>query len=61
MFRLLLSLRSNSLTGPIPPELGNLQLLETLDLAHNYRLRGCIPEGLLGKVIGYEEPEGCEQ
>ena len=54
-----LSLRSNNLTGPIPPELGNLQSLETLDLAHNYDLTGCIPEGLRGKVIGYEEPEGC--
>ncbi len=54
-----LNLTDNKLSGPIPPELGNLQSLETLDIDGNYGLSGCIPEELRGKVIGYEEPEGC--
>ena len=58
-----LSLEGWNLTGPISgrlaTELAKLTALESVDLSGN-RLSGCIPEELRGKVIGYEEPEGCE-
>ncbi len=54
-----LSLRDNYFSGSIPPELGNLRSLETLYLDRSHGLSGCIPDGLRGKVTGYEEPEGC--
>ena len=57
-----LSLEGWNLTGPISgrlaTELAKLTALESVDLSGN-RLSGCIPEELSGKVIGYEEPEGC--
>lgn len=57
-----LSLEGWNLTGPISgrlaTELAKLTALESVDLSGN-RLSGCIPEELRGKVIGYEEPEGC--
>lgn len=40
-----LVLRGNNLTGPIPPEIGSLDSLEHLDLAHN-PLNGPIPPEL---------------
>ena len=49
-----------NLSGPIPPELSNLPNIEYLYLGHT-SLSGCIPEGLRGKVVEYEEPDGCEQ
>ena len=52
--------RNWNLSGPIPPELGNLPNLEYLYLGRT-AVSGCIPGGLCGKVIGYEEPEGCEE
>ena len=55
-----LNLPRSGLRGSIPPELGDIETLKTLNLSRNYSLSGCIPEGLRGKVIGYEEPEGCE-
>ena len=38
-----LSLVENDLNGPIPPELGNLTSLKSIDLAHNPQLTGPIP------------------
>ena len=57
-----LSLEGWNLTGPISgrlaTELSKLTALESVDLSGN-QLSGCIPEELRGKVIGYDEPEGC--
>ena len=59
-----LSLEGWNLTGPISgrlaTELSKLTALESVDLSGN-QLSGCIPEELRGKVIGYDEPEGCEE
>ena len=41
----ILNLASNGLTGPIPAELGNLALLEHIDLTYN-NLSGSIPSKL---------------
>ncbi len=46
------------ISGRLATELAKLTALESVELSDN-RLRGCIPEGLRGKVIGYEEPEVC--
>ena len=58
-----LSLEDWNLSGPISSrlaaELSKLKALESVDLSGN-RLSGCIPHWLRGKVVGYEEPEGCE-
>jgi hypothetical protein len=41
-FYFIRDLSGNELTGPIPPQLGDLYFLETLEL-HNNRLNGTIP------------------
>lgn len=38
-------LRNNNLTGPIPPEIGNLKELMTLSLSYN-QLSGQVPKEL---------------
>ncbi len=44
-----LNLRDNRLSGPIPPELGNLTNLTELNLqGQNHQLSGCIPGSLRG-------------
>jgi hypothetical protein len=41
-FDFIRDLSGNELTGPIPPQLGNMSFLEALEL-HNNRLTGTIP------------------
>ena len=55
-----LDLSYNELSDPIAPELGNLPNLQRLNRSYN-RLNGCIPEGLHGKVHGYQNPENCDE
>ncbi len=44
-----LSLQRSELTGEIPPELGNLSSLTSLDLGGN-QFSGCVPTRLQGKL-----------
>ena len=47
-----LNLGANSLTGPIPPELGNLPILYRLDVSDT-TLEGPLPDELVGLYLTY--------
>ena len=55
-----LDLFANNLTGPIPPELGNLTMLEFVSLIGN-DLSGCIPAAFPDVWVINSSLARCEQ
>ena len=54
-----LKIDSNDLSGPIPPELGDLKRLRNLRLPH-YRLSGCVPVELSDMWVEASGLERCK-